>query len=177
MGKLKIERLDEKDIFYWVNVDELRMIYNQIRFGMELKTDPYGNKKYEVGGVSQFINRKDLKSKSKTELEMFRRSIREMSKKHYKKYWKLKNQKKISNKSKWEKDLKEVESYIRINENLILGKFLYFDIISNYLVKVDIDGMKIICFYKSDKGISNELLDYIRNVFLYSYNYNGYYGE
>ena len=124
MGKLKIERLDENDILYWVNIDELRMIYNQIRFGMELKYDGYG-KKYEVGGVSQFINRKDLKSKSKTELEMLRRSVREMMKKYYEKYLNLKRQKKISDKSKWEKKLKEVESYIRINENMILGKFLY----------------------------------------------------
>jgi hypothetical protein len=176
MGKLKIERLDKNDILYWVNIDELRMIYNQIRFGMELKDDGYG-KKYEVGGVSQFINRKDLKSKSRTELEMLRISVREMMKKYYEKYLKLKRQKKISNKSKWEKNLKEVESYIRINENMILGKFLYSDIISNYLVKVDFDGMEVICFYKNDKGISNELLDFIRNTFLYSYNYNGYYGE
>lgn len=170
MGKLTIERLDEKDILYWVNIDELRMIYNQIRFGLELKDDSYG-KKNEGDGVSQFINRKDYKSKSKTELEMLRRSVREMSKKYYETYSKLKSQKKITNKPKWEKNFKEIEYYIRMNENLILGKFLYFDIISKYLVKINFDGIEVICFYKNDKGVNNELLDFIRNNFLYSYNY------
>lgn len=176
MGKLKIERLDENDILYWVNIDELRMIYNQIRFGMELDDDGYG-KKVEKGGVRDFINRKDFKSKSKTEIEMLRRSVREWGSKNYEKYIKLKYQKKITNKSKWEKDLKDVEYKVKEDENIILGKFLYFDIISNYLVKVNFDGMEVICFYKSDKGISSEVLDFIRNHFLYSYNYNGYDGE
>ena len=176
MGKLKIERLDEKDILYWVNIDELRMIYNQIRFGMELVDDGYG-KKVEKGGVRKYINGKDFKSKSKTELEMLRRSVRERGGKDYKKYIKLKYQKKITDKSKWERNLKDIEYKVKLDENIILGKFLYFDIISNYLVKVNFDGLEVICFYKSDKGISSELLDYIRNHFLYSYNYNGYYGE
>ena len=176
MGKLKIERLDEKEIQYWVNIDELRLIYNQIRFGMELDDDGYGNT-IEKGGVREFINRGDFKSKSKTELEMLRRNIRDMGKKKYEKYWRLKTQKNITNKSKWEKKIKEEEYKIKMDENIILCKFLYFDIICNYLVKVNFDGIEVICFYKSDKGVNNELLDFIRKNFLYSYNYSGYYGK
>ena len=120
MGKLKIERLDEKDILFWVNIDELRVIYNQIRFGMEFVDDGRlrGNM-IEGGGVRDFINKKDYKSKSKTEVEMLRRSIRDKNIKNYKNY------------------NKDIEYQVKMDENMILGKFLYFDIISNYLVKVN----------------------------------------
>jgi hypothetical protein len=176
MGDLRISRLGEDEVKYWLYIDELRLRYNQLRFGLELVDNGYG-KKVEKGGIQDFISRMDYKSKSKTELEILRRSVRDLGISDRNRYNKLNNQKKIINKTKWEDDLLKVKMKVRLNENIILGKFLYFDIFSNYLVKVDFGGLEIICYYKCIGGMNEELLNYIKKYFLYNYEYDGNYGH
>jgi hypothetical protein len=80
MGKLKFIKLDESEIKYWLNICKLRNLYNELRFGLEI-VDGRNNQNIEKGGVRDFIERVDFKSKSKFEMEMLRRSVREKNRK------------------------------------------------------------------------------------------------
>jgi hypothetical protein len=176
MGELKFNKLIESEIRYWLNICKLRNLYNELRFGLEI-VDGRNNQNIEKGGIRDFIERVDFKSKSKFEMEMLRRSVREKNRKDVLKYKKLINQNKVSNKLKWENEIRELNEKINYRENIILLKYLNYDILNNYLIKVNFgSGLEVICFYKCKNGMSKDLLEYIAKTFLYSFEYVSFFG-